>query len=77
MLVRIDAVADAIYLELTHREIESSEEVSEGIIIDYDRNGHIVGVEILDASKKTGDAMTLRQFNLEMPVPCAEVNVTP
>ena len=33
--------------------IHESEEVADGIILDYDKDGNIVGVEILDASKKS------------------------
>jgi uncharacterized protein YuzE len=67
MRVRIDPKADAIYLDLTEHEIVNSEEVSEGIIVDYDRNGRVVGVEILDASKKAGEPSVFEKFNLEMP----------
>ena len=52
MRVRIDPQADAIYLDLTGESIESSEEAADGIILDYDKEGHMVGIEILDASKK-------------------------
>jgi uncharacterized protein YuzE len=46
MRVRIDQGADAVYLNLTDRPIEGSEEVADGIIVDYDAQGRIVGVEI-------------------------------
>lgn len=66
MRLRVDHRADAIYLNLTDRAIKESEEVADGIIIDYDAEGRIVGVEILDASKKTGDPVTLRQFSFDL-----------
>ena len=44
MRVRIDQGADAVYLNLTDRPIEGSEEVADGIIVDYDAQGRIVGV---------------------------------
>ena len=53
MRVRIDQGADAVYLNLTDRPIEGSEEVADAIVVDYDAQGRIVGVEILDASKRT------------------------
>jgi uncharacterized protein YuzE len=52
--VRIDQQSDALYVDLTGREIESSAEVADGIIVDYDKEGRLVGIEILDASKKSG-----------------------
>jgi uncharacterized protein YuzE len=48
MRVRVDLRADALYLDLTDRAVEASEEVADGIVVDYDAEGRIVGVEILD-----------------------------
>ncbi|HXL65715.1 MAG TPA: DUF2283 domain-containing protein [Xanthobacteraceae bacterium] len=59
MRVRVDHAADAVYLNLTDRPIKDSEEVADGIIVDYDEAGRIVGVEILDASKRTDDPEAL------------------
>ena len=46
---------------LTDRPIKESEEVADGIVVDYDDAGRIVGVEILDASKdgRSGSAEDL------------------
>jgi uncharacterized protein YuzE len=35
--------------------------------VDYDDEGRIVGVEILEASKRTGDAAALQQFSFALP----------
>lgn len=67
MRLRVDHGADAIYLDLTDRPIENSEEVADGIVVDYDAEGRIVGVEILDASKRTDDPEALKQFSFELP----------
>ena len=67
MRVRVDHGADAVYLNLTDRPIQESQEVADGIIVDYDDQGRIVGVEILDASKRTDDPAVLKQFSIEMP----------
>ena len=67
MRLRIDQQSDALYLDLTGREIDSSEEVSDGIILDYDKDGNLVGIEVLDASKKAGDLKTLHQLSLDVP----------
>jgi uncharacterized protein YuzE len=67
MRVRVDQQADAVYVNLTDRTIKDSEEVADGIVVDYDDEGRIVGVEILDASKRTDDPTVLTQFNLDLP----------
>jgi uncharacterized protein YuzE len=67
MRVRVDHGADAVYLNLTDRPIKESEEVADGVIVDYDEEDRIVGVEILDASKRTDDPAVLKQFSIEMP----------
>lgn len=67
MRVRVDKDADAIYVNLTDRPIKDSAEVAEGIVVDYDEAGRIVGVEILDASARTGDPSVLTQFDFDLP----------
>ena len=66
MRLRVDHGADAVYLNLTDRPINGSEEVADGIVVDYDAEGRIVGIEILDASKRTDDPAALKQFSLDM-----------
>ena len=63
----MDHGAHAVYLNLTDRPIKDSEEVADGIVVDYDAEGRIVGIEILDASKRTDDPTTLKQFSFELP----------
>ena len=67
MRVRVDHGADAVYVNLTDRPIKESEEVADGIVVDYDEQGRIVGVEILDASKRTDDPEALKSFSFELP----------
>lgn len=67
MHLRVDRKADAIYVNLTDRAIKDSAEVADGIVVDYDAEGRIVGVEILDASKRTDDPEVLKQFSFELP----------
>ena len=60
MRIKVDHAADAVYLNLTDRPIKDSEEVADGIVVDYDDEGRIVGIEILDASKRTADPSALK-----------------
>ncbi len=43
---------DALYISLKETKIEESDEIADGVIVDYDEGGNIVGIEILSASKK-------------------------
>ena len=47
-----DAKVDALYIRWTEAKIVESDEVSEGVILDYDSDGNVVGVEVLNASQK-------------------------
>ena len=50
-----DKVADALYIKLSDKKIKESVEIGEGIIVDYGEDGSIVGIEILNYSKKKID----------------------
>lgn len=52
MKLAIDGEADALHLELVAVPVVESEEVAPGVIIDYDGSGQVVGVEILNLSKR-------------------------
>ncbi|HET7090757.1 MAG TPA: DUF2283 domain-containing protein [Anaerolineae bacterium] len=63
MKVRIDREDDALYFELDDAEIVESEEVQPGIILDFDNDGRLVGIEILDLSTRlTPEKLRLMQF---------------
>lgn len=53
MKFEFDPQADAVYLELTDADVNESKEVQPGIIMDYDAEGRIVGIEVLYVSKRT------------------------
>ena len=52
MKLKVDQQADALYLSLTEEPSSRSEEVSPGIIVDYDDQDRIVGIEMLYLSKR-------------------------
>ena len=52
---------------LTDAAILESEEVANGIVVDYDADGPIVGVEILDAPKRTGNPDALSDLSFDVP----------
>ena len=47
MRVRVDLESDALYFRISEEEVDESEEVSPGVILDYSKDGRVVGVEIL------------------------------
>lgn len=53
MKLKIDNEADALYLTLDESNAVESEEVSPGIIVDYNADKHVVGIEMLYLSKRT------------------------
>ena len=52
MKVKYDKDVDVLYLLFSDNKISESDEDKPGVILDYDSAGTIVGIEILDASKK-------------------------
>ena len=54
MRIRYDPSVDALYIRLRDGPIEESDEVSLGVVIDFDREGNAMGIEILDASRILG-----------------------
>ena len=43
---------DSLYIDLSEKTSVESKEISEGIVLDYDEAGHLVGIDIDNASKK-------------------------
>jgi len=52
MRIHYSQNANALYIRLKETEIANTDEISEDIIIDYDKNGNVIGIEILDAAEK-------------------------
>lgn len=52
MKLKVDQEADALYLRLDDSLIVDSEEVSPGVVLDYNEQNQVVGVEILGLSKR-------------------------
>jgi uncharacterized protein YuzE len=51
MKTQYDPEADALYVRFATAKVAESEEVSPGVVIDFDIEGRIVGVEVLDARR--------------------------
>jgi len=46
-----DSDADALYVRFADAAVVESEEVADGVVLDFDAEGRIVAIELLDASK--------------------------
>ena len=53
MKLNVDKEADALYLRLDDSPIVESEEVSPGVVLDYNASNEVVGVEMLQLSKRS------------------------
>ncbi len=52
MKIEYSKDVDALYIKLREAKITDSIDIEEGVTVDIDKHGHIVGLEILDASEK-------------------------
>ncbi|MCF8296121.1 MAG: DUF2283 domain-containing protein [Melioribacteraceae bacterium] len=52
MKLYYDEKVDALYIRLDNSNIIESEEVKDGIVLDYNQNEQVVGIEILNISKR-------------------------
>ena len=53
MKLNVDREADALYLRLDDSPIVESEEVSPGVVLDYNESNEVVGVEMLHLPKRS------------------------
>jgi uncharacterized protein YuzE len=55
MKVSYDPEVDIVRILLSDAPIVESDESKPGVIMDYDAQGHLVGLEVLDASHRISD----------------------
>ena len=65
MRVRTDEAADALYIRLEESAIVESEEVNPGVILDFDEDGRVVGIEILNVRQRLPGA-DLKRVEVEV-----------
>jgi uncharacterized protein YuzE len=64
MKIRYDAAVDALSIIFIETTV-TTQQVAEAIVVEYDADGHVAGIEILDACARFGDADPLRSVTLE------------
>lgn len=52
MKITFDKEADALYIELGSGEFASNRKIDNYTIVDLDENGNIIGIELLNVSKR-------------------------
>ena len=52
MKINYDKTIDAIYLSFRKTKIAKTLELNDRLIVDLDRSGKVIGMEVLDASKQ-------------------------
>ncbi len=52
MKVTYDPEVDALRIVFRNAPIEESDEDKPGVILDYDKDGNVVGLEVLNASRR-------------------------
>lgn len=52
MRVQYDPTADAMYIRLAEGTLADSDEVREGVVLDYEASGRVLGIELLDVSRR-------------------------
>ena len=51
MKTTYDSSSDALYVRFADTAIVESEEVADGVVLDFDADGRIVAIEVLEAKK--------------------------
>jgi uncharacterized protein YuzE len=64
MRITYDPEADALYIRFRETTV-TTEHVAEGIAADYDAEGNLAGIEILDAAERLGGRDVFKQVVLE------------
>ena len=64
MRITYDPGVDALYIRFKESSV-TTKHLAEGIAADYDKDGKLAGIEILDAVKRFADKGTLKKVTLE------------
>jgi uncharacterized protein YuzE len=64
MKIQYDNEVDALSIIFSDSTV-TTQHIAEGIAVDYDSEGHIAGIEILDAISRLGNKQTFSKVELE------------
>jgi uncharacterized protein YuzE len=63
-MVTYDSEADAVYIYLKDSKVVGSETISPSVTVDYDKDGDVVGVEILSFLSKLSQAKPIKKEDI-------------
>ena len=64
-----DKVTNALYIQFSREKVKDTEEIGEGIIVDYGENHIVIGIEILNYSQRNINLNEIFQLNAEEIIP--------
>jgi YD repeat-containing protein len=64
MTITYDREVDALYIRFKETTV-TTKQLGEGIAVDYDAEGRLAGIEILDAARRLDDPDVFRRVTLE------------
>ncbi len=74
MQVTYDAEGDVLYIRLGSKPARDTLDIEAGVSAPLDADGYIVGLEILDARVRLGDAVLAESVPIEQLAPVARAN---
>jgi YD repeat-containing protein len=64
MRITYDPEVDALYIRF-HEATVTTKHLADGLAVDYDADGRLAGIEILDALKQLGGKKVFKQITIE------------
>ncbi len=72
MKISYDPKTDSLYIHLSEKAAADSEEVGDGILLDYDEQGNVVGIDLQHASVKFQlDSLQIEHLPAQTPAAVA------
>lgn len=70
MRIEYDREADALYIQIQEKYVAKTKEVEEGVMVDFDEENRLIGIELLDVTKRftLSDIINLHVENLPVEV---------
>ena len=69
MKISYDKATDSLYIHLSDRASVDSDEVTDGVVLDYDANGALVGIDVQHASDRADlSNFSISQLPFDNPV---------